>query len=359
MSPGGSGAGARAVVVASPGNAPLEDATADAIAAYLGSRAGGEVAAVRVPLVVTAVPQAVVARLAGITPGGVRPRVTGPLGDLAERLAGDAFVECLVAEGVARARAALQHESPAAVIAVGDLTAGLVAECSGEWVAAGVLPILETSDVWVHPGVGMWFVACAEARDSLVMRGVPWDRIALSGVPVAPGAASAPRPASDRFAVSVLAGGEGLRHLVKDIVEVGVRALVPLTEGIGARDAERLAAEVPGVEVVGEADAVRCSLAASHVAVCRAGTPPLAEALCAGRALVVPSAPDDPYVGDAGFLADTGAALPARDDDDVAGRVRFLSTHPERLDSLESAALALGRPDAARAVCERVLAALR
>jgi UDP-N-acetylglucosamine:LPS N-acetylglucosamine transferase len=49
----------------------------------------------------------------------------------------------------------------------------------------------------------------------------------------------------------------------------------------------------------------------------------------------------------------------SRDEDDVVEKVRFLSTHPERLQQMALNSSTLGKPAAAQAVCERVLAALR
>jgi UDP-N-acetylglucosamine:LPS N-acetylglucosamine transferase len=48
----------------------------------------------------------------------------------------------------------------------------------------------------------------------------------------------------------------------------------------------------------------------------------------------------------------------SRDEDDVVEKVRFLSTHPERLRQMTDDAAMLGKPGAAQSVCERVLAAL-
>ena len=49
----------------------------------------------------------------------------------------------------------------------------------------------------------------------------------------------------------------------------------------------------------------------------------------------------------------------SRDEDDVVEKVRFLSTHPERLQQMAENSSLLGKPEAAQTICERVLAAVR
>lgn len=56
-----------------------------------------------------------------------------------------------------------------------------------------------------------------------------------------------------------------------------------------------------------------------------------------------------------GFVEDMPRMMRAA----VVEKVRFLATHPERLDQMSGNAGTLGKPAAGQAVCERVLAAVR
>ncbi|TLM78793.1 MAG: hypothetical protein FDZ70_03890 [Actinobacteria bacterium] len=343
------------VVVASPGNAPREDAAARLAEAYLAQHAGVPVA--RTSLLLAAVPQAAAMRLTGVTPGGARAAVAGDFAALAGRLKDDPLVATLAAGGIERAADELAGAGTSAVLACGDLAAGIAAEASaGRWLTAALLPHFDPVTCWLHPGVALWFVPCAEARDELVVRGVPFDRVAVTGVP---SAAPAP-PARERFAVGVLPERvtPGGRALVRGLASLGVPVLI--ATGDDARLASDLGAAATGaVRAVPGPDAQAEVLASASVAVCSADSPHVFAALAAGVPLVVHEAPDERALRDGDFLVDVGAALPARDEDDAVARVRFLATHPDRLSEMAEDSRALGRPDATKALCERFLAGIR
>jgi UDP-N-acetylglucosamine:LPS N-acetylglucosamine transferase len=95
------------------------------------------------------------------------------------------------------------------------------------------------------------------------------------------------------------------------------------------------------------------------LAVCAGGGELLWSAPAAGVPLVLlGEAPASERSG-ADLLVAAGAGLPARDADQLASLVAHLARRPERLAALREAARSFGRPQAARAVAERVVAAMR
>lgn len=341
------------MVVASPGNAPREDCAARLAESYLVSQQGTGVS--RIALLVAAVPQAAAMRLPGVTPGGARASVFGDFSALAARLEGDPLAGALAAGGLDRASDALAGAG--AVLAFGDLAAGMSAEASaGRWTTVAVLPYFDPTACWLHPGVGWWYVPCAEARDALVVRGVSFDRVAVTGVPAVDVAVKS----GGRFTVGMLPEpfSSEEKHLVRGLASIGVTVLVAV--GDDARLAADLGDAASGgarlVTGPGAADEV---LGASTVLVCGAGSPHVFAALAAGRPLVVRAPDDDRALRDGDFLVNLGAALPARDDEDAVSRVRFLASHPDRLAEMGEDSRALGRPGAVKTVCERFLAAIR
>lgn len=342
-----------AVVVASPGNAPREDRAARLAEMYLRSQPG--IAVHHVGLLVAAVPQAAAMRLPGVTPGGASASVSGGFAALAARLESDPLIAALASGGLERAEEVVSGAT--AVLAVGDLAAGIAAEVSGgHQPVVAVLPHFDPGACWLHPGVSWWYVPCAEARDALVVRGVAFDRIAVTGMPSAEVAAATPA----RFTVGVLPEpfSSEEKHLVRGLGSIGVTVLVAVGEDARlAADLRDLATGT--VRLVDGASAAERVAAASTVLVCGAASPYLFGALAAGRPLVVRAPDDDRALRDGDFLVNVGAALPARDDGDAVSRVRFLAAHGDRLAEMAEDSRALGRPGATRTVCERFLAALR
>ena len=91
----------------------------------------------------------------------------------------------------------------------------------------------------------------------------------------------------------------------------------------------------------------------------KAGGLTVSEALAMGLPLIIFNPVPGQELFNVDFLVNYGAGLQARDEGDVVEKVRFLSTHPDRLQQMAANAGQLGKPAAAASVCERVLAAIR
>ncbi len=91
---------------------------------------------------------------------------------------------------------------------------------------------------------------------------------------------------------------------------------------------------------------------AADVLVGKAGGLTVSEALAVGLPLIIYNPVPGQELYNVDFLVNFGAGLLSRDEDDVVEKVRFLSTHPERLKQMTDDAAMLGKPGAA-AECVR------
>jgi len=196
-------------------------------------------------------------------------------------------------------------------------------------------------------------------------------RTLRTGVPIRDGfepAAYAPRPG--RFRVLVIGGSQG----AKSLNEAVPRALAELGETVevvhqcgraheaAARGLYEELGFGPRAHVTPFIDDMPRAIAAADFVIGRAGASAIAEICAVGRpSLLVPY----PFAGDhqklnADSVANEGAALwlpsaeatPAR----LASELRAAMSDPERLASMAAAATRLGRPHAARAIAEDLLA---
>jgi processive 1,2-diacylglycerol beta-glucosyltransferase len=286
------------------------------------------------------------------------------LQELSARRSDDPAVRELASGGLSGMEAALEAFRPDAIVSVHPLACGIASELKARFGHASLSVMTDQAPAgwWCHPATDLYCVANAEVRSALAVVGVPWDRIAVTGVPVADGV----RPAADRGAARRLLG-LGQRSVVAVFGRSDRQAPASLVDGLAAAGADVVIAlprsktateTAPGpVRVVSYADAIRL-LPAAEVAVCLGGGSALWTAPTAGTPLVVVEPLAAMETANVDFLVNAGAALLARDEADAVARASFLLTHPDRAKRMSEDASAIGRPSAARAVTERILAAL-
>lgn len=255
------------------------------------------------------------------------------------------------------------------VIGVGALAGALAASvpAAGRPPVACVLPDHWPRDVWLHPGCNLYFVPCREARDELVVRGVGYGNVVVSGVPVdltgpADRAQSrAENRLAERFTVALMpltGGSDVVARIATDLSQAGIQ--VAAHPGQDARLARRLESlEKAGSVAVLAADAGRRALvAAADVVACRAGSHVLYEALALGRPCLIYNPVPGQEVRNTDFLANAGAVWIARDAEDLVEKARFLAAHSARLRRFAEDSASLSLPSAVQTVCERVLASV-
>lgn len=301
------------------------------------------------------------------------PTGYGAFFEVSNRLPTNPVMHELKIGGFARASAYIDDYEPHAVISTFPVAGGVVSDIksSRPMISAIVITDFGVHNAWLHPSADLYFVACKEVREDLVVRGIPWDRVVVSGIPVHEkfsirldtAAVRKDLNLVDRFTVLVTsaAGSVGdVRDIAKQLASSGIQvAAVTGHNSRLKRRLETLERKAPLVRVYGFTDEMHKMMKASDVLVGKAGGLTVSESLAMSLPLIIFNPVPGQELFNVDFLVNYGAGLPARDEDDVVEKVNFLSTHPERLKQMAHNAGILGKPVAAQTVCERVLASMR
>jgi len=349
----------RRVVVVGAGFGGGHESVAEAIADALRRHRGARVRVASLDLLARCAPRS--AQLAAIAYRGGEeyfPDGTGTLATMVAAAPEDPLLRELVTGGIASARAALDALEPDIVIAAHPVAGAIAAEVSERcgFVVVSVVGDLWPQRLWVHPAVRLYFVGGTPARDALTARGVEWARAVVSGVPVSgpPGRAAArarllaSSGLAERFTVLVSLR-EGPLALAEDLAGHGIQALVP---PIAGRRTPRAGVVVATAAGCSHADLI----SASDLVVCDLCGPTMWEAPAAGVPMLVIEPVTAMERGSVDLLATAGAALVARDGTDAVRRAAYLAADPGRVAAMAATAKDVGRPVAARAICERALA---
>jgi processive 1,2-diacylglycerol beta-glucosyltransferase len=301
------------------------------------------------------------------------PALYGNFYDVSNKLPTNPVVHELRTMGFARAAAYIGEYRPDAVISTFPIAGGVVSDIKADrpLITGTVITDYGVHRAWLHPATDFYFCACKEVREDLVMRGIPWDRTVVSGIPVAEKFAEQfDRTAlrrelglSDRFTalLTAAAGLPGdLRDIAKQLAGSGIQ--VAAVTGHNARLKRRLdtlSRKADLVTVFGYTNEMHKMMRAADVLVGKAGGLTVSEALSVALPLIIYNPVPGQELYNVDFLVNYGAGLLSRDEDDVVEKVRFLSTHPQRLQQMAANAGTLGKPEAAQTICERVLAAVR
>lgn len=301
------------------------------------------------------------------------PELYGTFFDLTNKMPTNPVVHEIAQVGYARASAFIDVWQPDAVISTYPVAGGVVSDIktSRPLVSAMVVTDFGVHRQWLHPATDLFFVASREVGEELAAQGIGWEKIVVSGIPIHERFSSQLARADcrrelaleERFTVmlTAAAGMPGdLKEITKELVALGIQ--VAAVTGNNNRLRRRLQSvqkRTPLAHVFGFVREMNHVMAASDVLVGKAGGLTVSESLAMGLPLVIFNPVPGQEIYNVDFLVNYGAGLYARDEDDVVEKVRFLSTHPRRLAQMAENAGMLGKPAAARAVCERVLAAIR
>lgn len=255
----------------------------------------------------------------------------------------------------------------------------LPAEILSHQIAAGTLdcPVwVQVTDfdlhrMWVHEHMAGYFAPNEEVAFRMRGQGIRAEAIRVTGIPVMPAFSRPP----DRTVCAreigldpqittflLMGGGAGLGGLAaaaQRLMELpGNFQLIVLAgrntdELVALRD---LAARHDGRLVAcGFTDQVERLMACADLVITKPGGATSSECLALGLPMIVHAAIPGQEDRNANFLLEHGAALKAFDLPALEYRVRYLLTHPAKLDEMRGRARALGRPDAAARVLEVIL----
>jgi UDP-N-acetylglucosamine--N-acetylmuramyl-(pentapeptide) pyrophosphoryl-undecaprenol N-acetylglucosamine transferase len=185
------------------------------------------------------------------------------------------------------------------------------------------------------------------------------------------GGGDEPRPANGTVRVLIVGGSQGARA-VNDAMLAAAPVLarhaarLAITHQTGERDLARVRAGYAAAKCEATVEPyfhdMHARMTAADVVISRAGASTLAELTILGKTMVLvplPTAADDHQRKNAAALARAGAAEVVEERDltgeRIAGLVTALAGDPDRRRRMAAAAGALGRPDAAARVADRVV----
>ncbi|HLW49046.1 MAG TPA: glycosyltransferase [bacterium] len=273
--------------------------------------------------------------------------------------------------GMDRLARYLAAESPDAVCCVHCTPAGTMSDLrlAGRTAVPCLTVITDyvTHSQWIHPAVDRYCVPNETVREGLLARGVPEQRIVVSGLPVErkflrPLDRAALRRTygleDGRPVVLVMAGAYAMLGGVLDVTRVLARFPSPIQVlvvcGYDRRLADQVRARAQGsphpFHVVGYVDTVEELMAVSDVLVTKAGGVTISEALIKRLPMLIYRPIPGQEQGNTRFLLERGAALAPQTPDELARDLAQLLGDPGRLAAMAEAAGSLGRPDAAEVV---------
>lgn len=222
--------------------------------------------------------------------------------------------------------------------------------------------------LWVHPHVDRYCVASDEVAFRLADRGVPREKIIVTGIPVMPQfgepldrAACAAELGVDpkKFTVLMMAGGAGvgsLDALAQRVLAIPAELQVVALAGRNAALLGKLEAQAkkhPGkLFPQGFTTTVERVMAAADLAITKPGGLSVSECLARRLPMLLVSPIPGQEERNADYLLEAGAAVKAVDASTLEFKLCRLVEDPQRLRDMSAAAARIARPKAAMAVIE-------
>jgi processive 1,2-diacylglycerol beta-glucosyltransferase len=230
---------------------------------------------------------------------------------------------------------------------------------------------------WLNRDVDLFFVGRQEIAEEMFQRGVPRDKVEVTGVPVDPSFAKAhDRDALERrlglrggrFRVLLMGGGHGIGR-VERLVDLFGRSQLPIEVLVVAGTNEalyhRLRVKANGFSVPVRAypfvNNIAELMSVSDVTVTKPGGLTVAESMACGLPSIISAPLPGQEEGNVTFLEREGAAVRASGSQQVLAAVEKLISSPERFARLQRNVRGLSRPNAGRDVARSIagLLALR
>jgi len=227
----------------------------------------------------------------------------------------------------------------------------------------------EAHAFWMEPFVDFYCVAAEETKSSLAARGVPAADITATGIPIAPkfsqpiDAAAVRRRyglRDDLPTLLVLGGGFGMGPVAQILGQLDKLDAPFQTLVVAGRNAE-LRAELATqdrkhpTDVLGFCTNMNELMTVADLIITKPGGLTTSEAMAIGRPLCILQLIPGQETANADFLLERGAAIKVNRLEDLPFRLQQL-LGTKKLAQMAKSAAALGQPNAARNVCEAVLA---
>jgi processive 1,2-diacylglycerol beta-glucosyltransferase len=276
--------------------------------------------------------------------------------------------------GRQRLARALRHLAPDVVVSVHATPSAVMSSLREMGVPVPAHTTVVTDFVahrqWMARHVDRYCVAAEEVKHEYVARGIPPQRIAVTGVPV-PRAFEVPLDpmqarrqlglAPDRPVVLAMAGSYGslgrLPQVARALVRLprSVQGLVVCGLDAGLQARLRRLTEGTAVRTIGYAHNVRSLMAAADILVTKAGGMTVAEATAAEVPLILFGSLPGQERQNERFAARAGIALTARSSAELTRLLERALCTPALGESLRRQMQSLRRPDSTRHIVDLVL----
>ena len=226
----------------------------------------------------------------------------------------------------------------------------------------------EAHALWMEPCVDLYCVAAEETRARLIARGAAAEQVLASGIPISLKFSSRPDPRTvrktlglrdDQPVLLVLSGGFGMGPVAK-IVDALDKVEQPFQAVVVTGRNEKLRRELATQDrkhpthVLGYASNMHELMAAADLIVTKPGGLTSSEVLAMGKPIFIVNPIPGQEAANSDFLLERGAAAKANRVEDLPFRIaQLLGT--KKLAEMARAARALGRPGAARDICDQVV----
>jgi processive 1,2-diacylglycerol beta-glucosyltransferase len=231
-----------------------------------------------------------------------------------------------------------------------------------------VVTDFEAHALWMNNCVDLYCVAAEETKARLVARGATAENILATGIPISARFSANPDRDSVRKTmgvrddlpiVLVLSGGFGMGPVAEILAELDKVGQQFQTVVVTGRN-EELRRELAAVDhkhpthVLGFASNMHELMAIANLIITKPGGLTSSEALAMSKPLFILNPIPGQEAANSDFLLERGAAVKINRVEDLPYRIERLLGTP-KLAEMESAARALGRAGAAKAICEEVV----
>jgi len=309
------------------------------------------------------------------------PTAIGWLYRSSDTVEGGAMRRSVQRAALARLRHMIASEKPDTIVCTHFLAAEVVSGMveRGEWTGtfAVVVTDLDAHAMWaVCPRADRWFVALPETVEILAGKGVPRERMVVTGIPIA-GAFSARMPTRaelrERFGLArggpmllVSGGGVGVSLLEKTLHQVlempldcSVALVCGKNEPLRRRASDIVARRGESrvkCTVLGFTDRMHELMHAADLSVGKPGGLTSSEALACGLPMAIVHPVPGQEERNSDHLLEWGAAIRLNSPESFGWRIAQLLGDAERLAAMRSAARARAKPFAAEAIVEEICA---
>ncbi len=273
---------------------------------------------------------------------------------------------------------AIRPDPPKVIVSTYPTAAGVVSTLKrqGRLKALNYVVMTDYSihSQWIHQYVDRYFVGGEDMKEALIARGVPGDRVVVSGIPVDSRFQAMVNEDQVRRAlglgfepVILFMGGSymPIAEFAQILPELDKVEVPHATIVVAGREENRRRAALEyqkhannPMVVSGYVDNVHELMGISSILVSKAGGLTTTEALCRGVPMLIYRPIPGQEDANANYVVRHGAGFLAKDHRDVSEMLAHLLTHPWELKAMMRQARELGHPDAADVIAGQILEAL-